>query len=122
MKVLAFIVFLLVVLWFVRNVHEGATNPPPTPQQIYDILKLTPNSTILTIINENKRHLGLIATKTAQLKVSDPEYSNKRAKLQEDANLKGSLVEKLETISKDKQKMMASAYMAELKAANPNLM
>jgi hypothetical protein len=121
MKLLAFIVFLLVVLWFVRNVHEGATNPPPTDKEIYDILRRYPDSTISDIIIKLKNRIEKLVYEMSQLKTTELDYDKKKSKLQEEHDLKESHMEKLNTIPNEHQKKVASLYISELIATNPNM-
>jgi hypothetical protein len=120
MKVLLFVGFLVVVLVvLLMNVQEGMTSY--TPQEIYDVLKLTPSEKINKIIYNHKSSIDSSVFKIGNLKETDSDYATKKETLTNDITNKGMALTKLQSISKEHQKKLASAYMQELKAANPNL-
>jgi len=120
MKVLLFVGFLVVVLVvLLMNVQEGMTSY--TPQEIYDVLKLTPSEKINKIIYNHKSSIDSSVFKIGNLKETDSDYATKKETLTNDITNKGMALTKLQSIPKENQKKLASVYMQELKAANPNL-
>ena len=122
MKVLVFIVFLLVVLWFVKNVQEGATNPPPTPQQVYDVLKeLPPTNKIKTTMDDIETKILQNVNKIGSLDKNKADYDTKLAELKNESTKKGTQYDILNTLSTENKRKTAAVYMQELKASNPTL-
>ena len=121
MKGFLFVGLLLIVLvmLFSGNVQEGMTSY--TPQEIYDALKIRPSYKINNIISMYKSNNTSNVGKMLNLKETDPEYANKKEALNKVIINNDVEMNKLQSISKEHQKKLASAYMEELKAANPDL-